>query len=332
MIRPVTFLCMLLAGASGLYLYQVKQRTRVLEMSIDQTVKQANAARERTGMLQAEWALLNDPSRLSELASQHLKLTPMAPSQFVQMADLGKRLPAPVAPGAPAQQPMDQDDDAGVPVAANAPAGAPPDEQRLIASAQAAVVGSAPVAAAPQPAAAPAVAAAQVAGAAKPMVEKPGVEKPGAEKPVQVATAVPVRPVLPIRATTPAQTDRAQADRTQADRAVADRNLADRTLADRAVAERALAERKDATRPAVRAVAVPAPAMAAPPVAVAMRRPPIVGAPPPVPVRYDTYPRATGYAPAPRSSDTVSSLGSSRSALPPPVPMGGYGRDEGGGR
>jgi hypothetical protein len=97
MIRPLTFLCMLGAVGSGLYLYSEKHSAELLDRQITKTVHATQAARERTGLLRAEWALLNEPGRLQTMADQYLALKPMAPTQFVQMADLGGRLPAAVA-------------------------------------------------------------------------------------------------------------------------------------------------------------------------------------------------------------------------------------------
>ena len=46
-------------------------------------------------MLRAEWALLNQPDRLQTLAAKFLpQLQPMAPTQFVQVAELDKHLPS----------------------------------------------------------------------------------------------------------------------------------------------------------------------------------------------------------------------------------------------
>lgn len=100
MIRPFTCVCLLLAGGAGLFLYQSKHRTRVLDHQIEQTMKQVEAARSRIGILQAEWALLNDPQRLAELSDRFLAVKPVAPAQFVTLADLDRRLPAPLPPPA----------------------------------------------------------------------------------------------------------------------------------------------------------------------------------------------------------------------------------------
>lgn len=95
MIRPVTLLCALLAAGSGLYLYQAKHRVKVIDRQILAAIKQIDQARERTTILRAEWALLNEPDRLNELATKFLNLQPLAPTQFVAMADLDSRLPPP---------------------------------------------------------------------------------------------------------------------------------------------------------------------------------------------------------------------------------------------
>ncbi len=100
MIRPFTLLCLLLAAGSGVYLYQVKQRTRLLDRQILQVVRQDETARQRIGILKAEWMLLNQPDRLADLAERYLALKPVAPTQFVTEADLDRRLaalPEPVA-------------------------------------------------------------------------------------------------------------------------------------------------------------------------------------------------------------------------------------------
>lgn len=99
MIRPLTCVCMLLACASGLYLYQSKHRAQMLDREISRTMKLTEAARDRTGVLRGEWALLNEPERLAALSQTHLGLKTLIPAQFVTVADLSDRLPSPVAPG-----------------------------------------------------------------------------------------------------------------------------------------------------------------------------------------------------------------------------------------
>ncbi len=99
MIRPLTCVCMLLAGGSGLYLYQSKHQAQMLDREIARTLKATDVARDRIGVLRGEWALLNEPERLAELAQAHLALKTLIPTQFATAAELGARLPPPVLPG-----------------------------------------------------------------------------------------------------------------------------------------------------------------------------------------------------------------------------------------
>ncbi len=103
MIRPFTLACMVAAAGSGLYLYQTKHQAQMLDREIARATKAADAARERAGEKRAEYALLNDPSRLQELASAHLvSLQETTPTQFTTIAEFDHRLPpigaAPVEP------------------------------------------------------------------------------------------------------------------------------------------------------------------------------------------------------------------------------------------
>jgi hypothetical protein len=208
MIRPFTFLCFLLACASGLYLYQSKHKVQLLDYQIEQTVHQTEAAREQVRLLNAEWMLLNDPDRLRQLASQFLTLRTVAPGQFTTMAELASRLPpvqipeTPAAP-APAETPMADAQPPAAP-AATAPGqttigqpaiGQPPSGQTPSgqpASAQIATVASpAPAPMAPHPA--PAPSAERRAEPAQVAEHRPAppIARPAAP-PVQVAQRSPV--------------------------------------------------------------------------------------------------------------------------------------------
>ncbi|MBR0659982.1 cell division protein FtsL, partial [Neoroseomonas oryzicola] len=102
MIRPLTLLSMVAAAGAGLYLYQVKHSVAQLDRELRNINRQTEQARERTQVLRAEWALLNEPERLRQVAQRHLPLEPMAPTQFVRMSELERRLPGPRAFAAPA--------------------------------------------------------------------------------------------------------------------------------------------------------------------------------------------------------------------------------------
>jgi hypothetical protein len=121
MIRPVTCLCLLAACGSGLYLYSEKHQTALLDREISRVIHAKEAANARSGLLRAEWALLNEPGRLEDMAGRYLTLHPMAPTQFVQGSDLPEHLPAAVAfsPASPADG-EDDGDATGTAVASTA--------------------------------------------------------------------------------------------------------------------------------------------------------------------------------------------------------------------
>jgi hypothetical protein len=96
MFRPLTFVTLVMACGSGLYLYQVKHQAQVLDKQIERTVKAIDAARSQVRELSAEWTLEGNPERLQQLATQFLPNDrPIQPSQFVGLAELDARLPTP---------------------------------------------------------------------------------------------------------------------------------------------------------------------------------------------------------------------------------------------
>ncbi|MBP0463412.1 ABC transporter permease, partial [Roseomonas sp. PWR1] len=95
MIRPVTLLTLAAAAGAGLWLYQVKHSVSQLDRELRDINRRTEQARERTQVLRAEWALLNEPDRLRQVAQRHLPLEPMAPTQFVRPSEMERRLPPP---------------------------------------------------------------------------------------------------------------------------------------------------------------------------------------------------------------------------------------------
>jgi hypothetical protein len=112
MIRPLTIVTFLMACGSGLYLYQTKHESQVLDRTIEKTVHDTGLLREQSRLLSAEWTMLNDPETLRRFADTYLALKPIAPPQFTSLADLDARLPAVRLP--PPSRGMD--DDAAEPV------------------------------------------------------------------------------------------------------------------------------------------------------------------------------------------------------------------------
>jgi len=93
MIRPLTLVSLIVAAGAGLHLYQVKHSVSMLDRELREVNRQTELVRERTQILRAEWALLNEPDRLRQVAQRHLALEPMAPAQFIREAELDRRLP-----------------------------------------------------------------------------------------------------------------------------------------------------------------------------------------------------------------------------------------------
>jgi hypothetical protein len=193
MIRPLTCVCLILAAGSGLYLYQVKQRAFALDASLRSTFHEIDAARDRTRMLRADWALVNDPERLQALASQYLTLQPMQPSQLLTMDRLAAALPPPEPFPAkpPAAEPVVgkpapvADPTLGVPMAEAAPQVLPhtnPVEPQVALLQPAAPQPAAPQPAAPQP------------PASQPAVPQPAAPQPVALAPLPPAVSVPLAP------------------------------------------------------------------------------------------------------------------------------------------
>ncbi len=205
MIRPLTAACMLLAGASGLYLYQEKHRTALLDREIARTIHQTAATRAQTDQLRTDWQVLNDPERLRTLADHFLALQPVAPTQWVQWGqwtDLAGRLPAVAAP--PAAGGTDEDEDAvaqATPAPVAVPVAAPSRLAAIAPAAEPAPVEAPPAVAAPAAVAAASVPAAPVASLASARVLAALPAPEAAQHPVaRPAAARPAtRPAEPTR-------------------------------------------------------------------------------------------------------------------------------------
>ena len=94
----------------GYWAYSQSVRTQAAMDEIAQTEAAIRAARERLAVLNAEWAYLNRPDRLRELADINfdtLRLMPMMPDQF----GLAVQVPFPADP-APATQTLENASDA----------------------------------------------------------------------------------------------------------------------------------------------------------------------------------------------------------------------------
>jgi len=95
MIRPFTLITAMLFVLSGAYLFAVKHRSQMLDGQIAQTTQATRLDEQRIMVLQAQWALEVDPSRLAQLSIEFTNLQPMKPSQLVTLAALDAVLPPP---------------------------------------------------------------------------------------------------------------------------------------------------------------------------------------------------------------------------------------------
>jgi hypothetical protein len=201
MIRPFTLLCFGAFATAGAWLYGVKHSVAMHDRELREIRRETETARERISILRAEWALLNEPDRLRQVAQRHLALDAMQPTHFARAADIDRRLPAAVAfAGAPdlfAPAPQVMLASAVVPaVRAATPAPAAPQAAATVAPQVAATVA--------QPAARPAPAEAQrLAEAPAPQALAAAIAAQRAEQAARAAAQPPSPPRPAARAAMP---------------------------------------------------------------------------------------------------------------------------------
>ncbi len=127
MICQIVAFCAVAATGAAL-LYWQKSGGRVEDREIGRVLQATQQARARTSLLRAEWAQLNEPERLQDLADRTLDLRPIAPEQFVAPAQLNAWLQAPasIPPAPPPDPTLDPAAEPGI----QAPPGPPPAASR----------------------------------------------------------------------------------------------------------------------------------------------------------------------------------------------------------
>lgn len=88
MMRGMTVLWGILALGIGIALFLVKYQVQETEADLRRVQAQIRADRSALHVLNAEWTFLNDPARLTALATRVLGLEPIAPHQMVSMSTL----------------------------------------------------------------------------------------------------------------------------------------------------------------------------------------------------------------------------------------------------
>jgi hypothetical protein len=91
MIRPGTLLWLALVALAGFSLFQLKYRVQGQEQELAHLFHQIQNDRDQIQVLRAEWAHLNDPHRLADLARRYLDLAPVAGVQLVRFTALPPR-------------------------------------------------------------------------------------------------------------------------------------------------------------------------------------------------------------------------------------------------
>ena len=91
MIRLGTLLWLLLVTIAGFGLFELKYRVQAQEQELARLDRQIQNDRDEIQVLRAEWAHLNDPHRLADLARRYLDLAPVAGIQIVRFEALPVR-------------------------------------------------------------------------------------------------------------------------------------------------------------------------------------------------------------------------------------------------
>lgn len=96
--RFTTLVAALIVIGLGYWAYHQTIQTQMADRDVDRLQREIAAEHERLGVLRAEWAYLNRPDRLRDLAHfnfERLGLLPLAPDQFGDAAQIP--FPAPDA-------------------------------------------------------------------------------------------------------------------------------------------------------------------------------------------------------------------------------------------
>ena len=91
MIRLGPMLWLALIALASIGTFQLKYRVQAQEQQLTALDRQIQRDRDAIQVLHAEWAHLNDPNRLSDLARRHLDLAPVAGVQIVRFDALPQR-------------------------------------------------------------------------------------------------------------------------------------------------------------------------------------------------------------------------------------------------
>jgi hypothetical protein len=94
MIRWLQVLSVVAVAAAAVFVFQVKYRAEAVAEHASRLQRDIDQEKETLSLLQAEWSLLIQPTRVQELATRHaeaLKLVPVEPAQITRIENLPMR-------------------------------------------------------------------------------------------------------------------------------------------------------------------------------------------------------------------------------------------------
>jgi hypothetical protein len=94
MIRWLQVVSVVAAAGAAIFVFQIKYRAETVAERAATLQRQVNQENETLSLLQAEWSLLIQPTRVQELVERHadaLKLQPLDPAQITQIENLPMR-------------------------------------------------------------------------------------------------------------------------------------------------------------------------------------------------------------------------------------------------
>ncbi|MDX9859803.1 MAG: hypothetical protein RBS99_02695 [Rhodospirillales bacterium] len=97
MIRQTTLAALVVAAVLSVALFSVKYKVQQLEADLTAIERGIVSEQRAIHVLRAEWAHLNDPGRLRELAERHLGMGPMSVRQMSSFDGLADRDAVPMS-------------------------------------------------------------------------------------------------------------------------------------------------------------------------------------------------------------------------------------------
>lgn len=95
MVRQTTLAALLVAAALSLGLFSLKYQVQELEAELTGIERGIVSEERAIHVLRAEWAHLNEPGRLRQLAEKHLGMGPISARQLSRFDGLADREPVP---------------------------------------------------------------------------------------------------------------------------------------------------------------------------------------------------------------------------------------------